>query len=452
MDSQTLIQRYLLGDLTEDEVAELDRLLNAEAELRREFALAAAMDTGLREVSFERSIEPAEAVNQIQPPTSRTRFVLTAVVSVAAAVVVMVSVGPAFLRAGLFKVAPVATLVSSENAAWESSLPTTPGSELGPGLMRLASGLATVRFTSGAEVVVEAPANLALISSMKAKIEYGAAVVTVPDSAIGFVVETPNGYAVDYGTQFAVRVDQRERESDFEVIDGEIAVHHPETGDEVRLTGQGKTATVSKKALVVADSEQQSDSIETTANVIRIGTNGRSTSILRNNKRKKFINPEVLSVKRTNSGKWDYRSFFAFDLSTVNLDRIKTARLRLNLVPSTRGLVSALPKINRFGIYGLTDQTKADWEIECLWEDSPRPEDGIPLGTFEIHRSEKRGSFGIQNDELLSFLKTHQGTSVTFILIRETTQINGVGPSMTHMFASDSHPEAVGPMLEFSFD
>ena len=26
MDSQTLIQRYLLGDLTEDEVAELDRL------------------------------------------------------------------------------------------------------------------------------------------------------------------------------------------------------------------------------------------------------------------------------------------------------------------------------------------------------------------------------------------------------------------------------------------
>jgi len=452
MDSQTLIHRYLLGDLTEDEVAELDKLLNDDPELRREFALAAAMDTGLREVAFERSIEPAEAVSQIQPATSRTRFVLTAVVSVAAAVIVMVSLEPAFLRAGLFKAASVATLVSSENAAWESSLPTTPGSELAPGVMKLVSGVATVRFTSGAEVVVEAPASLTLNSTMKAKLEYGAAVVTVPDSAIGFVLETPNGYAVDYGTQFAVRVDQRERQSDFEVIDGEIAVHHPETGDEVRLTGQGKTATISEAALVVADSEQHSDSVETAADVIRIGTNGRSTSILRNNKRKKFINPEVLSVKRTNSGKWDYRSFFAFDLSTVNLDNVGTARLRLNLVPSTRGLVSALPKVNRFGIYGLTDQTKAEWEIECLWEDSPRPEDGILLGTFEINRSEKRGSFGIQNKELLNFLKTHGDSSVTFIVIRETTQVNGVGPSMTHMFASDSHPEAVGPMLEFSFD
>lgn len=452
MDSQTLIQRYLIGDLTESEVAELDRLLNADPGLRREFALAAAMDTGLREVAFERSIEPAELVNQIQPPTSRARFVLTAAVSVAAAIVVMVSLGPAFLRAGLFKVAPVATLVSSENAAWESSLPTTPGSELGPGVMKLVSGIATVRFTSGAEVVVEAPANLVLISTMKAKLEYGAAVVTVPDAAIGFALETPNGYAVDYGTQFSVRVDQRERQSDFEVIDGEIAVHHPETGDEVRLTGQGRTARVSEDALVVADSEQQSDGIESAANVIRIGTNGRSTSILRNNKRKKFINPEVLSVKRTNSGKWDYRSFFAFDLSTVGLDNVGTARLRLNLVPSTRGLVSALPKVNRFGIYGLVDQAKADWEIECLWEDAPRPEDGILLGTFEIHRSDKRGSFGIQNEELLKFLKTHSDRSVTFILLRETTQINGLGPGMTHMFASDSHPEAVGPMLEFSID
>lgn len=39
---------------------------------------------------------------------------------------------------------------------------------------------------------------------------------------------------------------------------------------------------------------------------------------------------------------------------------------------------------------------------------------------------------------------------VTLILVRETTQVEGVGPGLAHLFASDSHPESVGPMLEFS--
>ena len=31
--------------------------------------------------------------------------------------------------------------------------------------------------------------------------------VEVPERAIGFVLETPDGYAIDYGTRFAVAVD-----------------------------------------------------------------------------------------------------------------------------------------------------------------------------------------------------------------------------------------------------
>ena len=65
---------------------------------------------------------------------------------------------------------PVATIASSEDAAWESELPTTPGSELTPGLLSLKTGVATVRFHSGAEVIVEAPAQLELLSSMRGRL------------------------------------------------------------------------------------------------------------------------------------------------------------------------------------------------------------------------------------------------------------------------------------------
>lgn len=134
----------------------------------------------------------------------------------------------------------------------------------------------------------------------------------------------------------------------------------------------------------------------------------------------------------------------------IDLQPVTSARLRLNLVPSTRGLASRLPKINRFGIYGVTNDAKVNWPNETLWDDSPSPEDGVLLGTFEIPRSQQRGSFGIQNVDLLDFLKSSRDGSATLVLIRETTQIEGEGPGLTHLFASDSHPESVGPMLEFS--
>ena len=47
MDAKSLIHRYLLGDITEDEVNQLDRLLADDSQLRREFVLAAATDASL---------------------------------------------------------------------------------------------------------------------------------------------------------------------------------------------------------------------------------------------------------------------------------------------------------------------------------------------------------------------------------------------------------------------
>ena len=51
----------------------------------------------------------------------------------------------------------------------------------------------------------------------------------------------------------------------------------------------------------------------------------------------------------------------------------------------------------------------------------------------------------------MNVVKTHGYDWVTFILVCETTWINGVGPSLAHMFASNSQPKSVVTILEFSF-
>ena len=142
------------------------------------------------------------------------------------------------------------------------------------------------------------------------------------------------------------------------------------------------------------------------------------------------------------------RSFFEFDLADIQRAKLKSVKLRINQVPSYRGSASLLPKINRFALYGLTNPAKAGWKIESAWEESPGSEDGVLLGTFEILRSQQRGTIEIETQELLTFLRDHDDRPVTLILIRETSRASGVGPAMTHMFASDKHPEAVGPLLE----
>lgn len=449
MNSKELIHRYLLGNVSDEEMQQLDRLLATDSELRQEFLLAAGMDAGLREVAIERSLE---SENHVAGRRSSRHWWNTAgwstiAVGLAVAATLLLAVGVWWRHS-----ATVATLASSENAAWESALPTSPGAELMAGTLDLKAGVATIRFRSGAEVVLEAPAQLELMSAMRGKLHSGAAVVDVPESAVGFVLETPDAYAIDFGTRFAVRIDREKDQADFELIEGEIEVHHAQSGEFLRLNAVGETAAASSRSVQLVDPLLDDDvEPEMDMSVLRIGTQGRCATVMpRFHKRHKYIDPEVLSVKHTNSGRFEFRSFFSFDLTGVDLGRVRGTRLRLNLVPSRRGLASRLPKINRFGVYGLTNPDKANWKIESTWEEAPAPEDGVLLGTFEIPRSQRRGTFGIETDELLKFLQHPRGGPVTLILVRETTQVEGVGPGLTHMFASDEHPESVGPLLELS--
>ena len=348
-----------------------------------------------------------------------------------------------------FKQPSIATLTSSENAAWESSLPTAEGSKLGTGTLRLKSGIASIRFNSGAVVTLEAPALLELLDPMRGRLLSGKATIDVPEPAIGFVMETPDSFAVDHGTQFSVSVNAETKRSNFNVIDGEISVHVTSTGKKALLSGLGRSATVSEGLLVTIDSPQPSLDSEPSPNVVRIGTGGREGTAIRNDRRE-YIRPKFLTVNNTFNKPWERRSFFSFDLAGVDVDGAEFASLRLNLVSFPYGFFSCLPTLNQYAIYGMTNPEKADWEIQSNWEDSPGPEDGQLLGKFEIARSQQQGAYGIANEKLLTFLRQNKQAKVTFIVVRESEPIRH-GDVPCHAFAGQSHSEANGPKLEFGF-
>ncbi|MEM9281018.1 MAG: iron dicitrate transport regulator FecR [Verrucomicrobiota bacterium] len=439
MKSETLIFRYLSGDATSDEVAELDRLLAENGELRKQFIFEAGNDAGLREIALERQSSELESEPRVISPIFRPAAWLAA-----AAAVAMLGV---LIWTQISQPNVIAVLVSSEDASWESSLPTEPGSALTAGRMKLTSGIATIRFRSGAEITLEAPAKLSLKTPMLAWLGEGAAVMTVPEQAIGFVLETPDGNVIDYGTTFAVDVEGEGELSNVEVIDGEVGVFIPETGKEVRLLDQ-EGAFMGDRKIATYQGPLPEAEVNRDQRIRRIGTRGRSYAVIRAN-REKWLHHEMLLVRRkVEATNHERRSFFAFDLAEVDFEEVAGAQVRLNQVPSGLGYASRLPLISEIAVYGLVNSDKADWKRGVEWEASPSPEDGVLLGYIQIPRSQQRASRVFTSEALMGFLKEHEGRSVTFILDRDFDSESGAAPSLAHAFASDIHPEAAGPKLE----
>ena len=284
----------------------------------------------------------------------------------------------------LFSEPKIATIQSCEDASWESYLPTTPGSELTSGSLKLRTGLASIQFRSGANLILEGPAEIELISTMKTRLVSGMAMVEVPESAIGFVLETPDGYAIDYGTRFAVAVDPIKNLSSFEVIDGEIGVHHPVSGSAVRLV-DNQTISIEQGIVSSLKDGEGEKKISASEVIKRVFAGRNSTSVIRNDQRDIYLSDDVLLVKSSDIlPSFDRRALLEFDISEVEPSEYSKIRLSLNLVPAN-GLRSHLPEENIFVVYGI----KQSWAAGLLWSEAPQIEQAEKLGTFSIPRSKQ---------------------------------------------------------------
>ncbi|MCH7228415.1 FecR domain-containing protein [Haloferula sp. A504] len=465
-DLDKLIDRISDGTIDREQFSELEARLLEDPALRRRFRSRMRLEANLHS---ECQATPAEILSPAMMASHRPSLFRWAV-PVAAGIAAMLALA-AFL---IFRPAAgddpdyVATIVSEEGAAWSADGMIGEGARLVPGTMRLEKGLASLRFESGAVADLEAPVTIELLDPMRCRLSRGKAVFEMPESAQGFVVETPNGHAVDHGTRFAVSLEEGSDQVEFGVLSGRISVHHDGTQSSADVL-RGDRVVLTQSGIGDAAAADPSPSERTTnSGLLRFRTDGRETSIVHGDMREDFLESELLMVKRdipvsNEQGLdpilWskDRRALVAFDLDGLDPRELEQAALRLNLVPSGRGYAYLLPESTTIEVYGIRDVPDLEhWDSTGLkWVDAPgsvgegaeldKSEVSL-LGSFEIERSRLEGPVVFESAELTRFVSQDRTGVVGFLLASSSMPKDSW--SLVHAFASSQHPEAAGPMLE----
>jgi len=100
------------------------------------------------------------------------------------------------------------------------------GETVEPGMLSLTRGLLRLDFSNGARVTVEGPAELEVFDQDRVLLHKGLVTATIPESAVGFVVDTVAAHVVDLGTSFGVSVSNN-GQTEVCVFDGEVEVSLP---------------------------------------------------------------------------------------------------------------------------------------------------------------------------------------------------------------------------------
>ena len=432
---QELIDRYFQGRASDEAIAELEARMLINPELRKQYLYDAMAESDLRSFALrEEGTNAQEAIELQTSPRSRMSLVFLSVAAAAALII-----------AGVWLLKDdqqtVGTIASSEQAGWQSEQPTIEGTAFGPGSYVLQTGLATLAFNSGAEVTIEAPTKIDIISDMRVILDYGQASFHVPDRAVGFRVDTPFGQVVDHGTKFSLQLPKGADEATFAVQEGKIALHHHNGDVQHLLTNEAALMTTDTLEVYV-DPLAEGLLLAKTP-VTAISPSRETTIIYRHDPSR--LHPDFLLVKhQANSPTVDRRAMLAFDISALDLDQVSAVRVHLNAVPSGMGQVTHMPKISEFVLLAIPDGALENWKaVDLRWEEAPQLEELTPVARFSLARSEQSKAITLESAELLEHLKADGSGEVSFMLHCTTK-----GASPVHGFASSLHREAAGPMLE----
>ncbi|MEY5011193.1 MAG: hypothetical protein RLZZ253_2332 [Verrucomicrobiota bacterium] len=210
MNLDALLQRYLQGDISREEMQQLNALLRSDRAARRQFREMLNLDSALAEAA-------AENARRIAPPSEIARFPIRRF-GLAAAAVLLACLTVFHLSKPLGR--PFATVVAVTSP--EAAAPAwAPGAPVGGQACDLNSGTLELLTAKGAKVVIEAPARFQFLPGNRLNLSRGRVAADVPPSAKGFTVITPTGEAVDLGTRFGVDV-QHNGESEIHVFQGEV--------------------------------------------------------------------------------------------------------------------------------------------------------------------------------------------------------------------------------------
>jgi hypothetical protein len=139
----------------------------------------------------------------------------------------------------------IAYVAHEVDAVWPSDSDSLNG-EIKAGRLELLSGIVRLDFYNGASVTLQGPAVYEITGPMETRLHHGVLTARIPESAIGFTVETSAMDVVDLGTAFGVSVD-RDGVTDVSVFEGSV---------EVRLTGSPSSLIVEGEAVRGGEGKQ----------------------------------------------------------------------------------------------------------------------------------------------------------------------------------------------------
>ncbi len=362
----------------------------------------------------------------------------------------------------------VATLADTRECKWAgSSLPTANGARLGPGRLHLLEGLATVVFDGGAQVTMEAPAMMEVVSGEKCRLISGGLVGWVKKGAEGFQVETEDAMVTDYGTRFGVTVGKSGR-SEVVVLEGEVGVEHSKQDGEKRLK-MGEAVRYDAKSFLsgktpgaIGAEPDRNAGLGNKRNakgwkaVSTALGQGKDTYVRQGNGGGPFGRSPLVMAKRSAERETNQRkTYLGFDMRRFKGMKFREAELALAIRSSGLGYASVVPD-SVFTVYGLRDQSLDEWdETSMTWQNAPANvlEHGsrldesktVKLGSFEIKQGVSSGFRGVEGELLTDFLNEDSNGIATLIVVRETDQSSGNG--LVHAFASREHPTAMAPTL-----
>lgn len=255
-----LIDDYLSELLDEAGVQRLEGALRENPAARAYFIRYARLHTDLHlEVRSRRLSE--RVLERIQPAAAarrgKRRARLTGRWAVATAAGVLLALAAMAWLSRTRELAEdqaVAWLVNAQNCTWadgEQAGPMRAGS-----VLDLERGLAELRFQSGARVVLQGPARLALLSNKAARLLHGKLTARVPTTAAGFEILAPQGKVIDLGTEFGLSVTQ-EGGADVYVFEGKVEAYAG-AADAVSLS-QNQAARIEAGRVTVQPAEPGGD-------------------------------------------------------------------------------------------------------------------------------------------------------------------------------------------------
>jgi ferric-dicitrate binding protein FerR (iron transport regulator) len=453
-----LWERARAHALTEVEQKRLNAALRDDPAVRELLARAAMLDAELNAMEGLAEVPPKPVAGR---PSLWRRLALPAAAA-------LVSAGLVWLWER--QPAPVAVLSKAAACKWgNSALPTLEGSELQPGLLELVDGIATLKFRSGAEVTLEAPVTLEVLSAMECRVRKGTVMAEVPPQAKGFTIHTPETKVVDYGTRFGVSASE----------DGKCLVHVMEGLVEVERDGEPGRRELRAgervdyggfiRQALNPDGQDQPESrrwlpgpinqLGDGWQVVTTAYGRGKDSWIQSNQQKITGRESFLRVKFTSlSETLQRKAYIAFDLEAFAGRRIAEAEFVLHVEPSDLGFASLVPDA-LFRVYALTDESADDWdEAGLTWDNAPAhssaaehrnaPVAGAArlLGEFTVPQGTTRGAFAIRGEALVECLNADTNGLFTLIVTRVTDETAGSG--LAHAFASKENTRNTPPLLK----